>query len=759
MAGQEGVKLKEACPRLSARVALNFASVASSFRHAQLQLISIDEVAKPANHGHKYHSNMTAAVHRTSTPSLSVPPSQNTAPVLEFNCLYTHDVRRKQKRWQDGFLRFHTFNKRVMVYDVPRNFIGDMHWAAGEPVQEGDEMTLDKDGVMVQVAERVGRTETDLTELRQSAKKQSRQAGNGSSSPARSSMATPSRAMPPPATRTATTGPGTQLKHRSLNALLGAPKGPIGKAMLPAKSPFEMRHRDVENADWEEGRAPKRQRTEPWNVVRTTTTPKPTSKETPLWARTSDAKASAKKAKKKAALPAGQQRLGTKEIIDLSEDGDDAPTEFLSGFSSDAVVPPSSPSRDKPPAPAKRAVRSSPPPPIQRTARRQATGSTVTIPDQSKASHAVDSLPGRPGVRQQMTLNTRESSATPPIAPPFLPAPSAEPAQTLRFTSSAPKKKTLACFDQLSRPSQSKRKTQRELLEERLQRAKEKVKQQEEDLDAVIADAEATDDSMERNTKTPDMVDTSELTRVDQVKRLAVHPEPKTLAQPSSKPPEKQPDSETAPTRRSRAAERVISGSDAHAAPQRKRTPGAPVRFTPSPTRRAALNEQRSRRGSTASVQSLPETEPSPSKASKKPSPEPALTSAKPPTARPPSPPHSPAKPTADDPPQHPVESMPPPAKPPRRKPGIGRKEIRKSAQACFPTALNTAAANGTSTVMLSKPFSAPKPPEQPKSPPTSKEAGPWSREAFDLFAWRPPNWDEDEWRVKKDAAAAGDAA
>jgi hypothetical protein len=70
---------------------------------------------------------MTAAVHRMGTPSLSIPPSQNTAPVLEFNCLYTHDIRRKQKRWQDGFLRFHTFNKRVMVYDVPRNFIGDMH--------------------------------------------------------------------------------------------------------------------------------------------------------------------------------------------------------------------------------------------------------------------------------------------------------------------------------------------------------------------------------------------------------------------------------------------------------------------------------------------------------------------------------------------------------------------------------------------------------------------------------------------------------
>ena len=121
---------------------------------------------------------MTAAVYRTTRPSLSVPHTQNTAPVLEFNCLYTHDVRRKQKRWQDGFLRFHTFNKRVMVYDVPRNFIGDTHWKAEEAVQYGDEVTLEKDGVLVQVAESVGRTETDLTELRRSKNK-----GSSDSSP------------------------------------------------------------------------------------------------------------------------------------------------------------------------------------------------------------------------------------------------------------------------------------------------------------------------------------------------------------------------------------------------------------------------------------------------------------------------------------------------------------------------------------------------------------------------------------------------
>lgn len=298
---------------------------------------------------------MTAAVHRMGTPSLSIPPCQNTAPVLEFNCLYTHDIRRKQKRWQDGFLRFHTFNKRVMVYDVPRNFIGDMHWKESEDLQEGDEVTLEKDAVLVQVAESVGRTETDLTELKQSAKKSKRaEGGQRSSSPPRN-MATPSRNMGPPTARPGTasvTGGNTQLKHRSLNALLGTPKGRIGKATLPTKSPFETRQAE-ENENWESGRPPKRSKGESWNVTRTTVPLPNARRETPLWKRTADARA---KAAKQVPLPPGQQKLGTKEVIDLSDDGEDSPSKFLQEFSSDAAGPASSPVREvpRPPTPVSR---------------------------------------------------------------------------------------------------------------------------------------------------------------------------------------------------------------------------------------------------------------------------------------------------------------------------------------------------------------------------------------------------------------------
>ncbi|KAL9123418.1 MAG: hypothetical protein Q9187_000019 [Circinaria calcarea] len=171
---------------------------------------------------------MSTYVRQTS--SLAVPVTQNTAPILEFRCLYTHDLRQKKKRWQDGFLRFHTFNKRVMVYDVPRNFIGDTHWREGELVQDGDEMQLEK-GVMIQVGEAVGRMDQDLTALLE--RRNSARDGF-----------TPLASSPPTtyASTARTTGvPLTQLRPKSLNALLGTPKGAYGRATLPSKSPYQQR--------------------------------------------------------------------------------------------------------------------------------------------------------------------------------------------------------------------------------------------------------------------------------------------------------------------------------------------------------------------------------------------------------------------------------------------------------------------------------------------------------------------------------------
>ncbi len=178
-------------------------------------------------------STAVASTGARPTQNLIVPTTQNTAPVLDFKCLYTYDLRRKQKRWQDGLLRFHTFNKRIMVYDVPRNYIGDKHWRDDDIIGDGDEFELDR-GVLIQVGEAAGSMEQDLTELLEKRKKpRDSVSGQATSSrmedPLTTAMASPAVAQT------------SLLRPKSLNTLLGTPKGPIGRASLPKKSPHEMR--------------------------------------------------------------------------------------------------------------------------------------------------------------------------------------------------------------------------------------------------------------------------------------------------------------------------------------------------------------------------------------------------------------------------------------------------------------------------------------------------------------------------------------
>ncbi|KAL2864760.1 uncharacterized protein BJX67DRAFT_360238 [Aspergillus lucknowensis] len=143
--------------------------------------------------------------------NLVVPATQGTAPVIKFRCLFTHDLRRKAKRWQDGFLRFHTFNKRVMVYDNTGYFIGDLHYRAPEGIQDGDELELDK-GVLIQVCEPLEQTETDISSLFKS---------KTQASPPR-----PGDAPPPSSGRLPTPRlyVSSQQASRSLNDLLGIKK-------------------------------------------------------------------------------------------------------------------------------------------------------------------------------------------------------------------------------------------------------------------------------------------------------------------------------------------------------------------------------------------------------------------------------------------------------------------------------------------------------------------------------------------------------
>ena len=178
------------------------------------------------------------------TPNQSIAPTQNTAPVFEFRCLYTHDLRKKRKVWQDGSLRFHTFNQRVMVWDAAKNYIGDVFLGKNAQVQEGDELRLDK-GVLIDVAEALGRTETDLAPILD------RRRPDAASSPARPS---PQRSYMPPSSRPFSQG--TQVRPKSLAAVLGASRGPIGRATLPSQSPFEQRQQQAKEDRAAEDRQP-----------------------------------------------------------------------------------------------------------------------------------------------------------------------------------------------------------------------------------------------------------------------------------------------------------------------------------------------------------------------------------------------------------------------------------------------------------------------------------------------------------------------
>ncbi|KAK4177550.1 hypothetical protein QBC36DRAFT_386609 [Triangularia setosa] len=182
----------------------------------------------------------------------------SSAPVLEFLCLFTHDLQRKQKRWQDGRLKYHTFNKRVMVYDDRGNSVGDMHWQRDWEFDEGEEIKLDRGGVIVQVQECVGRQNQDLSDLldkraKEKEERQSRTAVRmapvafGLRTPAVSSRVYPAQIV----------GPGSH--HRRLDQVL-TPTGHHGRAVVPTESPFEQRQRDQETPGSNKEAAPSSKR-------------------------------------------------------------------------------------------------------------------------------------------------------------------------------------------------------------------------------------------------------------------------------------------------------------------------------------------------------------------------------------------------------------------------------------------------------------------------------------------------------------------
>lgn len=152
---------------------------------------------------------------------MTVAPTQNTAPVHEFRCLYTRDLHKKAKKWHDGSLRYHTFNRRVMVYDDAKNYIGDLHYREAE-FGEGVEIQLDR-GVKVEVGEPLGETQTDLTPILERQRPEK----------------TVSQVRKPNASCLNSTNPSQRPK--SLLEVLGQSQGQRGRARLPLQSPYEQR--------------------------------------------------------------------------------------------------------------------------------------------------------------------------------------------------------------------------------------------------------------------------------------------------------------------------------------------------------------------------------------------------------------------------------------------------------------------------------------------------------------------------------------
>ncbi|KAI0875244.1 hypothetical protein GGS24DRAFT_299966 [Hypoxylon argillaceum] len=176
-------------------------------------------------------------------------PSATTASVREHLCLFTHDLRRKQKRWQDGRLKYHAFNRRVMVYDERGNFVGDTHWREDYDLADGDDLELERGGVIIQVGECVGSREQDLSDLIDKRAQERAQ---------RQAAAARRPAMVPVTPLHAVKAQCLPQKH--LHDVIGTPSGHHGRAVIPKESPYEERRQKQAAPQSDSTRPAKRQR-------------------------------------------------------------------------------------------------------------------------------------------------------------------------------------------------------------------------------------------------------------------------------------------------------------------------------------------------------------------------------------------------------------------------------------------------------------------------------------------------------------------
>lgn len=139
-----------------------------------------------------------------------------------------------------------------MVYDERGNFIGDTHWREDYDLADGDDLELERGGVIIQVGECVGSSDQDLSELidKRVEEKVRRQAVAAARRPPATPVA-PLHVLKPQST--------TQ-KH--LHDVIGTPSGHHGRAVIPKESPYEERQHRQAPVQSGDVRPPKRQRRE-----------------------------------------------------------------------------------------------------------------------------------------------------------------------------------------------------------------------------------------------------------------------------------------------------------------------------------------------------------------------------------------------------------------------------------------------------------------------------------------------------------------
>ncbi|KAK6532674.1 hypothetical protein TWF281_006853 [Arthrobotrys megalospora] len=93
----------------------------------------------------------------------SIPLTSHSAPIDEYIVLWTADKYKKLKKWHDGYLRYHTFNKRLMVYDHLMNKVCDKFLPEPEPIDVGDELVFDSH--LITIEDVKGRQSQDLRPL------------------------------------------------------------------------------------------------------------------------------------------------------------------------------------------------------------------------------------------------------------------------------------------------------------------------------------------------------------------------------------------------------------------------------------------------------------------------------------------------------------------------------------------------------------------------------------------------------------------